>query len=198
VGGERLTSGIDVNSSPRKLSATIETGISEDTVSKSGVLNATDCVPKSSLRNFANCRRGPSCTTMFNTTLPKLSVRTRLTPPDPADGFAIAMAVVFSPTTPTGTGIDAVVIRGDGGMAACSIPELVRFLRVSVPTSPAMFPERSVTIAKPERGVVFWAKPPSKPPENHTMRTIDTNERTASTSRSTPSLEKSAIGRPPA
>ncbi len=180
VGGERLTSGIDVNSSPRKLSATIETGISEDTVSKSGVLKATGCcVPNSSLRNFENCRRGPSCTTTFNTIVPTLSVSTRLIPPDPFEGFAIAMAVVFSPTAPTGTRMDAVVIRGDGGMAACSIPELVRFLRVSVPTSPAMFPETSVTTAKPDRGVVFWAKPASKPPEKQMMRKIHINERTA-------------------
>ena len=179
MGGERLTSGIDVNSSPRKLSATIETGISEDTVNKSGVLKATGCVPKRSLMYFENCRRGPSCTTTFNTTVPNLSVRTRLTPPDPVEGFAIAMAVVFSPTAPTGTRMDAVVMRGDGGIAACSIPELVRFLRVSVPTNPAMFPETSVTTAKPERGVVFWAKPASKPPESHTMRKRHMNERTA-------------------
>ena len=181
IGAERLTSGIDANSSPRKLNATMETGISEDTVSKSGVLKATACVAKNSLRYFASWPRGPSCTTTFKTTVPILSVKIRLTPPEAIDGFAIAMAVVFSPTAPTGTRMDAVVTRGDGGITACSTPEVVRFLRVSVPTSPATLPETSVTSAKPELGVVFSAKPASKVPEDHTIRKKPMNERMPST-----------------
>ena len=52
---------------------------------------------------------------VFSTIAPTLSVRMKLMPPVPAEGFAMAMAVVLSVIGPTGTSSDAVVMRGDGG-----------------------------------------------------------------------------------
>jgi hypothetical protein len=48
----RLVSGIGAKSDPRKLNASSATGISEEMVSNSGVVNPAGCVGKNSLRNL--------------------------------------------------------------------------------------------------------------------------------------------------
>ena len=102
----------------------------------------------------------------FSTTPPNASVRIKLTPPLPFDGLAMAMAVVFGAPDPTFTRTEALVINGEGPTMSCSISEVRSFFRVSVAINPATFPETTVTTAKPECVVVvFWAKTPSRFPE---------------------------------
>ena len=93
---------MDVSSPFGKLIAVIATGISDESVNDSGVENVGGWVGKNSLRYFENCDSGPKTMAVSNTRSPSVSVRRRLTPPDPADGFAIAIAVVFSFTGTTG------------------------------------------------------------------------------------------------
>jgi hypothetical protein len=138
-----------VKSKARKLNARIATGISDETVSKSGVVNPLGVVAKNSLKNLVSCPPGLSLKVVFNTTRPCVSVRMRFTPPDPVEGFATAIAVELSAIAPTVTRIDALVVKGTGARTVCSTPAPVRFSIVSVETSPAGVPETSVITANP-------------------------------------------------
>jgi hypothetical protein len=111
-----------VKSNARKLNARIATGISDETVSRSGVVNPVGVVAKNSLKNLVSCPPGPSVKVVFNTTPPWVSVRMRFTPPDPVEGFATAIAVELPPFGSTVTRIDALVVKGAGERTACSTP----------------------------------------------------------------------------
>jgi len=93
-------------------------GISEDTVSRSGVANPVGGVGKNSFRYFAIWPCPPKGTVAFNTTPPSVSVRTRLSVPALVDGFATAIAVEFSAIGPIRTSADALVSKGDEAMIA--------------------------------------------------------------------------------
>ncbi len=73
------------------------------------------------MRYAENCPRGPIGTIEFNTIPPLASVRTRFTLPDPVEGLAMAIAVVFSSMGPTVTRKDPLVTRTDGATAATSV-----------------------------------------------------------------------------
>jgi type IV secretory pathway protease TraF len=93
-----------------------------------------------------------------------------LTLPVPVDGFAKAIAVVFTDAGPTVTSIEALLTKIDGATVACAASPLVLLIRVSVASNPAMLPETSVIIANPVRVVVFWAKAAGRLPQSNIAR----------------------------
>jgi len=115
-------------------------------------VNPVGGVGKNSFRYLANCPRPVTGTVAFNTIPPVVSVRTRLTSPEPVDGFATAIAVVFSGIAPRRMSADAPVIKGDGVMIACVVTEPFRLMSVSLATNNAVLPETGVTTANPDRG----------------------------------------------
>jgi hypothetical protein len=119
VGGDKLVSGTEAKSAARKFRPSMATGISEETVSSNGVEKGPGGDAKNSFRYLAKWPKGPSRMVVLSTIVPTLSVRMKLIPPAPAEGFATAMAVVFSDIGPTGTNIEAVVSKGDGGTIVC-------------------------------------------------------------------------------
>src|SRR5262245_11294987 len=86
---------------------------------------------------------------VFSTIAPRSSVTSKLTEPEPREGFEIAIAVVLPPFGSMDTNIEAEVSIAPGGTIATLVRVPSLKVRVSVAIRPAMLPETRVTMADP-------------------------------------------------